>query len=65
MKKIELITENIIDSIMDGIEHATTIYILTAFVMKSGVDLIKHQLKDAVDRGADIKICTGDYLYIT
>lgn len=65
MKKIELVTENIIEKIKDGIENASTIYILTAFVMKSGVELLKPHLEKAARRGADIKICTGDYLYIT
>ncbi|WP_017755042.1 DEAD/DEAH box helicase family protein [Calidifontibacillus oryziterrae] len=65
MKKIELVTENIIEKIVDGIEHASTIYILTAFIMKSGVELLKPYLEQAAKRGADIKICTGDYLYIT
>lgn len=65
MKKIELVTENVIEKIINGIENGTTIYILTAFVMKSGVELIKPYLEKAANRGADIKICTGDYLYIT
>ena len=65
MKKIELVTENIIQKIISGIESASTIYILTAFVMKSGVELLKPHLEKAAKRGADIKICTGDYLYIT
>lgn len=65
MKKIELVTENIIQKIISGIESASTIYILTAFVMKSGAELLKPHLEKAAERGADIKICTGDYLYIT
>lgn len=65
MKKIELVTENIIQKIIFGIESASTIYILTAFVMKSGIELLKPHLEKAAKRGADIKICTGDYLYIT
>lgn len=65
MKKIELVTENIIQKIIFGIESASTIYILTAFVMKSGVELLKPHLEKAAKRGVDIKICTGDYLYIT
>lgn len=65
MKKIEFITENIIQNIIAGIENASTIYILTAFVMKSGVELLKPYLEKAANRGSDIKVCTGDYLYIT
>ena len=33
--------------------------------MKSGVDILSKPLKQAAERGADIKICTGDYLFIT
>ena len=33
--------------------------------MKSGVDLLEKPLLKAAERNADIKICTGDYLYIT
>src|SRR5690606_1757420 len=44
---------------------AKSIYILTSFTMKSGVELIRDSLQKAANHGADIKICTGDYLYIT
>jgi len=33
--------------------------------MKSGVYLLEKPLLKAAERNADIKICTGDYLYIT
>ncbi|MCQ6277063.1 hypothetical protein JMM81_19485 [Bacillus sp. V3B] len=33
--------------------------------MKSGVNVISSALKRAVERGSDIKICTGDYLFVT
>ncbi|KYD30071.1 hypothetical protein B4110_2224 [Parageobacillus toebii] len=33
--------------------------------MKSGVRLLKETLKKAAERGADIKICAGDYLFVT
>ncbi|UOY94599.1 DEAD/DEAH box helicase family protein [Ectobacillus sp. JY-23] len=45
--------------------RSSTIYILTSFVMKSGVAVLREALLEAAERGADIKICTGDYLYIT
>ena len=47
------------------IDRAKSIYILTSFAMKSGVELLREPLKRAAERGADIKICTGDYLFIT
>ncbi|WP_138418216.1 DEAD/DEAH box helicase family protein [Aquibacillus sediminis] len=65
MTNVKLVTENVQKNIIAGISTASSIYILTSFVMKSGVELLKPYLEDAAKRGADIKICTGDYLYVT
>lgn len=65
MSKAELITERLIDRLINGIEQASSIYILTSFIMKSGCELLREPLRKAAERGADIKICTGDYLFIT
>ena len=65
MTKIELITERLINHLSQEINRANSIYILTSFAMKSGVDILSDSLKQAAERGADIKICTGDYLFIT
>lgn len=65
MSNIKLITNLLIDEIITAIERSSSIYILTSFVMKSGVELLQQPLKRAVDRGAEIKICAGDYLYVT
>ncbi len=65
MNRYELITENLLDQIIASIRESSTIYILTSFAMRSGVELLKPHLKEAANRGADIKVCTGDYLYIT
>ncbi|WLD94462.1 DEAD/DEAH box helicase family protein [Alkalihalobacillus sp. AL-G] len=65
MNKVELITEQLISYIQQEVQSAETIYILTSFVMKSGVDILKPHLVEAVNRGADVKVCAGDYLYIT
>lgn len=65
MNKIELITERLADHILPAMKTADSIYILTSFAMKSGVEVIADGLKEAAERGADIKICTSDYLYIT
>ncbi|OLS38264.1 DNA helicase [Alkalihalophilus pseudofirmus] len=62
---MRLVTELLIDEIKESIEKASSIYIVTAFLMKSGVDLLKGPLKQALDRGAEVKVCTGDYMYIT
>ncbi|MBM7648650.1 superfamily II DNA or RNA helicase/HKD family nuclease [Bacillus ectoiniformans] len=65
MNKLELITQNLVHSITDLSSKADEIYILTSFVMKSGVKKILPVLKEAASRGAQIRVCTGDYLYIT
>jgi superfamily II DNA or RNA helicase/HKD family nuclease len=65
MSRVELITHQLGEHLIKQIEVASSICILTSFVMKSGVKFLKPALKAAAERGADIKICTGDYLYIT
>ncbi|WP_191565938.1 DEAD/DEAH box helicase family protein [Metabacillus idriensis] len=65
MSKVQLLTNQLVERLIEKMETADTIYILTSFVMKSGVDLLEIPLRKAAERNADIKICTGDYLYIT
>ncbi|MCZ0757110.1 DEAD/DEAH box helicase family protein, partial [Anoxybacillus sp. J5B_2022] len=65
MSKVEFVKSHLIEKLKEHIETSSTIYILTSFVMKSGVEVIKEPLKQAAERGADIKICAGDYLYVT
>lgn len=62
---MRLVTELLIDEIVEAIEKSSSVYILTAFLMNSGVSLLKKPLKDALDRGAEVKVCTGDYMYVT
>ena len=65
MSKVQLITKNLGNHLIEKLEDANTICILASFVMKSGVDYLSSALKKAVENGAEIKICTGDYLFIT
>lgn len=65
MTNIKLITENIIDDLVESIQGASSIYILTSFVMESGVKLLEGPLNEAIQRGADVKLMAGDYLYVT
>lgn len=65
MSKVQLITRDLGNHLIEKIENASTICILTSFVMKSGVEFLRDALKKAVENGADIKICPGDYLNIT
>ncbi len=62
---IELITQDLFSRVKDNIGTAKACYILTSFVMNSGVKLLEESLRQAAENGSDIKICTGDYLYIT
>lgn len=65
MSKVQLITRDLGNHLLEKMEGAFTICVLSSFVMKSGVRYLKEALKKAAQNGADIKICTGDYLYIT
>jgi superfamily II DNA or RNA helicase/HKD family nuclease len=65
MSNVQLIIREYGSHIIEKLETASTICILTSFVMKSGVEFLKAALKKAADNGAEIKICTGDYLHIT
>ncbi|SDZ79961.1 Superfamily II DNA or RNA helicase [Thalassobacillus cyri] len=62
---MKLATGQLLDDLLDHISHASTIYIMTSFVMKSGIEQLFQSLEAAALRGADIKILTGDYLYVT
>ncbi len=65
MSKINLVTDSLITQLIEAIDTSSSIYILTSFVMKSGVELLEDSLKRALERGAEVKVCTGDYLFVT
>src|SRR5665647_1105201 len=65
MPDIKLITENLAGELIPGIKKASAIYIMTSFVMESGVRLLAPFLKEAVLRGAEVKILAGDYLFVS
>jgi superfamily II DNA or RNA helicase len=48
-----------------SIQNAKRIDIIVSFLMESGVRLILSDLKGALDRGATIRLLTGNYLGIT
>ncbi|WAA13355.1 DEAD/DEAH box helicase family protein [Fervidibacillus halotolerans] len=62
---MKLITANLINELTHLTEDAIHICWITAFAMKSGVSLILPTLKKAHDRGCEIQLLVGDYLYIT
>lgn len=51
--------------IIQSVNSAAEIRLLSAFIMESGVKLLGTALRDASRRGAEIKILTGKYLSIT
>jgi superfamily II DNA or RNA helicase/HKD family nuclease len=65
MSKVKLITENMLEEILNTIEKANAIYMMPSFVMQSGVRLISSYLKKALDNGVEVKCLTGDYLFVT
>ncbi|WP_094757379.1 DEAD/DEAH box helicase family protein [Parasporobacterium paucivorans] len=48
-----------------SILHAQKIDIIVSFLMESGVRMLLADLKDALDRGVQIRLLTGNYLGIT
>lgn len=65
MKQLTLYTNNLYKQLREDIRQSSSIYILSSFVMKSGIEVIYDDLQMALENGADIKILTGDYLYVT
>lgn len=58
-------TDSFLPSLLAAINHATTINIAAAFIRYTGIRLIEDALVDAIKRGANVRILTGDYLGIT
>ncbi|ADC46629.1 DEAD/DEAH box helicase domain-containing protein [Methanobrevibacter ruminantium M1] len=48
-----------------SINNAESIDIIVSFLMESGVKLIINDLKEAISKGVEIRILTGNYLNIT
>src|SRR5699024_2107985 len=65
MTDISLHTNNLHERVQKDIQDSSTIYILSSFMMLSGVNVIFDDLQIALHKGADVKILTCDYLYIT
>ena len=55
----------LLPSLLEAINHATEISITTAFIRITGVRLIQDALIDALNRKANVRVLTGDYLGIT
>ena len=55
----------LIYQLQESLKKADRVDIIVSFLMESGVRLILKDLKAALDRGASIRILTGNYLGIT
>lgn len=55
----------LINKLTQSFKTATSIDIIVSFLMESGVKLLLQDLKEALDRGVNIRILTGNYLKIT
>jgi len=56
---------NLWEVLGDRLRSAHEIYIIAAFVMPSGLDLVQKSLFEALENGAQIRLLAGDYLHIT
>ncbi|MFD2370962.1 DEAD/DEAH box helicase family protein [Brevibacillus sp. GCM10020057] len=65
MTKVRLITENLLAEFIHQMKKSSSIFLLSSFVMESGVRLLHPHLKEAATRGADVKVLAGDYLFVT
>ena len=66
--KINAMTGNnsiLLECIQESISKAEKIDIIVSFLMESGVKKIVGDLKEAIVRGAQVRILTGNYLSIT
>ncbi|GAC08916.1 DUF3427 domain-containing protein [Paraglaciecola chathamensis] len=52
-------------SLLQAINYASSIAIAAAFIRQSGLNLIFSALEDALLRGAEVRVLTGDYMGIT
>ena len=55
----------LINRLKTSIKNAKSIDIIVSFLMESGVKMLLNDLKEALDRGVNIRILTGNYLNIT
>ena len=57
--------DHLYPKLKQSFKTATTIDIIVSFLMESGVKLLLQDLKEALGRGVNIRILTGNYLKIT
>ncbi len=57
--------DHLYNRLKESISRAKRIDIIVAFLMESGVRLLEEDFKEAVDKGASLRILCGNYLNIT
>lgn len=65
MTKLELVTSELVGHLKNLSKEAVEIHWITAFAMKSGINLILPFLQEAAARKVPIKLLVGDYLFVT
>lgn len=65
MTKVELVVGNLSAALKRALEGAETFYALVSFVRSSGVGRLGEDFQHLNSLGADVKLLTGDYLYLT
>lgn len=65
MTKLELVTSELLGHLAKLSKEAVEIHWITAFAMKSGINLILPFLQEAAARKVPIKLLVGDYLFVT
>lgn len=58
-------TNYLLPKLKESFKKAVSIDIIVAFLMESGVKLLKEELKEIVNKNIPIRILTGNYLNIT
>jgi superfamily II DNA or RNA helicase len=58
-------TNHLLHKLKESFKKAASIDIIVAFLMESGVKLLKDELKEVVNKNIPIRILTGNYLNIT
>lgn len=58
-------TNHLLPKLKESFRKAISIDIIVAFLMESGVKLLKDELKEVVNKNIPIRILTGNYLNIT
>lgn len=65
MTKTQLIVGDLASELQRAIAHAESFYALVAFARTSGVSAMAEDFRRLSAMGGDVKLLTGDYLYLT